>query len=196
MWCGASASTRIRETVRHTRRFDLDSSYSFSVVLSSAVWNMSSRKKSVFVLFLFLFLLFIFFAFVPACLTRLFSGALCCLIFFLWWSLFHLASDLARFWVQFRSRFTVHPPTPSSHSHISPNWRAAFTLQTNQFFHLPHLERHSEMRQLEAALKTCRLFVNVPYPPWQDEVRPRFSYLGLCVLLPACIACTVCVTRA
>lgn len=158
MWCGASASTRIHETVRHTWRFDFDSSNSFSVVLSSAVWNMSSRKKSVFVLFLFLF-----FAFVPACLTLHFSGALCCLFFSSFFS------DVVCFisqaiWLVSESNFApASPCTPlSSHSHISPNWHAAFTLQTNQFFHLPHLERHSEMRQLKAALKTCRLFVNVP----------------------------------
>lgn len=73
MWRGAPASTRLHETVRHTWQIDLDSSNSFSVVLSSAVWNMSSRKKSVFLFF---------WACVPACLARHFAGALWCLLFF------------------------------------------------------------------------------------------------------------------
>lgn len=136
MWCGASASTRIHETVRHTRRFDFDFSNSFSVVLSSAVWNMSSRKKSVFVLFCCRSLLWC----QPA-LRDTFPGP--CVLFFFCFVCFF--SSVVCFisqviWLVSESNFApVSPCIPLhsqtySHSHISPNWHAAFTLQTNQFF--------------------------------------------------------------
>lgn len=121
MWCGASASTRIHETVRHTWRFDFDSSNSFSVVLSSAVWNMSSWKKGVFVWFCFcfsflsFFLHFCFCASLP-CLSLFWGFVL--LFFFFWCSLFHLTSDLARFGAQFPSCITVHAPLTERHTHI------------------------------------------------------------------------------
>lgn len=47
MWCGASASTRIHETVRHTWRFDFESSNSLSVVLSSAVRDVELKERCV-----------------------------------------------------------------------------------------------------------------------------------------------------
>lgn len=132
MWCGASASTRIHETVRHTWRFDFDSSNSFSVVLSSAVWNMSSRKKSVFVLFCFCFLLLC----QPALLDT-FLGPCVVLGFFFPGVVCFISQAI---WLVSESNFApVSPCIPLSsqtysHSHISPNWHAAFTLQTNQFF--------------------------------------------------------------
>lgn len=145
MWCGASASTRIHETVRHTWRFDFDSSNSFSVVLSSAVWNMSSRKKSVFVLFCFCFLLLC----QPALLDTFMGPCVVFVIFpfsfflFFWFVLFF--SGVVCFisqaiWLISESNFAPVSPCillssqTYSHSHISPNWHAAFTLQTNQFF--------------------------------------------------------------
>lgn len=107
MWRGASSSTQIRE--RHTWQFDFDSSNSFSVFVICSLKYVELKEKCV------CFVLFLFFAFVPACLARHFSGALCCFFFLLFFSccsLFHLASDLARFSVQFCSCFTVHTPHP------------------------------------------------------------------------------------
>lgn len=117
MWCGASTSTWIHETVRHTWRFDFDSSNSVSVVFVIFCLKYVEQKESLFGL--------VFCLFVPANLAQHFSGALCCFLFsvlflfsFPWCRLFHLASDLAHFRVQFRSRFTVHHPSPHRHTHI------------------------------------------------------------------------------
>lgn len=72
---------------------------------------------------LFAFVSFFLPSFVPACRACHFSGALCCCcccccIFFLWCSLFHLTSDLARFGAQFRSCITAQPPPqPKTYSH-------------------------------------------------------------------------------
>lgn len=117
MWCGASTSTWIHETVRHTWRFDFDSSNSVSVAFVIFCLKYVEQKESLFGL--------VFCLFVPANLAQHFSGALCCFLFsvlflfsFPWCRLFHLASDLAHFRVQFRSRFTVHHPSPHRHTHI------------------------------------------------------------------------------
>lgn len=85
MWCGVSVSTWFHETVRHTWRFDFDSSNSFSVVfvICSLKYVEQKRKCVSFVLFL------CFFAIVPASLAQHFSGALCCFVFlFLFFSFF------------------------------------------------------------------------------------------------------------
>lgn len=124
MWCGGFASTRIHETVRHTWQFDFDSSNSFAVVLSSAAWNMSSRKKSVFVFFCFCFL-----AFVPGCLARHFSGALCCVVLFCVLCFFPPPGVVCfisqAIWLVSESNFAPvllctppSPPSPHTHTHI------------------------------------------------------------------------------
>lgn len=122
MWCGASASTQIHETVRHTWRFDFYSSNSFSVVLSSTVWNMSSWKKSMFVRFSFCSFFFSFGASLPYLSLFWVFVLLLLPLFFLFFffrcSLFHLTSDLARFGVQFRSCMTVQFPLPHRHTRI------------------------------------------------------------------------------
>lgn len=76
-------------------------------------------------------------AFVPACLARHFSEAMCCLVFP------RIVCFISQaIWLVSASNFApvspCTPPPPSfsqtySHSHISPHWHAAFTLQTNQF---------------------------------------------------------------
>lgn len=90
MWCGASASTRIHETARHIWWFDFDSSNSFSVVFVICTLKyVEQKEKGV------CFVLFLSFAFVPACVARHFSGALCCCCLFFCFVFFPLCSILA-----------------------------------------------------------------------------------------------------
>lgn len=200
MWCGASASTRIHETVRHTWRFDFDSSNSFSVVLSSAVWNMSSRKKSVFVLFCFCFLLLcqpaLLDTFMGPCVVfvifpfSFFLFFLVCFVFF-WCSLFHLTSDLAHFRVQFRSCFTVHPPLlPDilTFTHFPKLTRRLHT-PNKSILHSLYLKHHSEMWQLIEALKTCRLLLMFLVHYGSRRPDPEYpTTVCMCCCLTLCVA--------
>lgn len=109
MLCGASASTRIHEADRHTRRFGFDSSNSSSVVFVICSLKYVEQKER-----LRLFSFFCLCASLPC--STLFRGhVLSC---FSSYSLFHLASDLARFCFQFRSCFTVHPLLSRRRTHI------------------------------------------------------------------------------
>ena len=151
MWCGAFASTWIHETARHTWRFDFDSSNSFGVVFVIRSLKYVEQKEMG-VCFVSLF----FVAFVSVCLAWHFSGALCCVVLlfsFSRCSLFHLASNLARFGVQFC--FTTLSPLLTdvlTFTHFPKLTRRLHT-PNKSILHLPHLERHSEM------LKMCRLFL-------------------------------------
>lgn len=164
MWCGASASTRIHETVRHTWRFDFDSSNSFSVVLSSAVWNMSSRKKSVFVWFCFCSSLFFsFFCASLPCLSLFWGSVL--LLLLLLGCFFFFSGEVCfisqAIWLvsepNFFSCITVLPPLADSHTYV------------HTFPQTDTLPSHSKQinaslaaigtPKLTAALKMCRLLL-------------------------------------
>lgn len=143
MWCVASASTRMHETDRHTRRFDFDSSNSSSVVFVICSLKYVEQKERV-----CLFSVFCLCASLPC--STLFRGhVLSC--FFSSYSLFHLASDLARFCFQFRSCFTVHPPPSFLADVLTFTHFPTLTLRLHtpnkSILHSPQLERHSEVRQ-------------------------------------------------
>lgn len=185
MWCGASSSTRIHETVRHTWQFDLDSSNSFSVVLSSAVWNMSSRKKSVFVLFCCCFLLLC----QPALLDT-FLGP-CVVLFFVFFCLGVVCFISQAIWLVSESNFApvlpCPPPSPHRHTHIhtfpQTDTPPSHSKQINS-----SLAAHRKPQWKMAAHRSPENVqaVNVPCPLWLEEA--RFSLLCICVcVVAACL---------
>lgn len=177
MWCRASASTWIHETVRHTWRFDFDSSNSFSVFVICSLKYVEQKEKCV------CFVLFLFFAFVPACLARHFTEALCCCCFF-----FFVCFISQVIWLVSESNFApVSPCTPPLFTDILtfthfPKLTRCLHTPNKSILHSSCLERHSEMWQLIAALKTCRLLLM--FLVHKDSRRPDLdSPPPMCVLL-------------
>lgn len=174
MWCGASASTRIHETVRHTWRFDFYSSNSFSVVLSSTVWNMSSWKKSMFVRFSFCSFFFSFGASLP-CLS-------------LFWVFVLLLLPLLFFFFSGVVCFISQAIWLTSESNFVPVWpcNSPFPTDTLAFTHFPklthrlHTPNKSILHLLQlgatahSSSENVHAVVNVPGPQW---LRESSSYL-------------------
>ena len=107
--------------------------------------------------------------------------------FFCWCSLFHLTSDLARFRVQFRSCFTVHPPLLTdilTFTHFPKLTRRLHTPNKS----ILRLARHGEMRQLIAALKTCRLLLMFLVHLGWRRADPD-SPTSVCVCAATCVCC-------
>lgn len=122
-----------------------------------------------------------------------FSGAVCCFVlsccffFFFWCSLFHLTNDLTRFRVQFRSCFTVQPPLLTdilTFTHFPKLTRHLHTPNKS----ILRLARHGEMRQLIAALKTCRLLLMFLVHLGWRRADPE-SPTSVCVCVATCVCC-------
>lgn len=203
MWCGVSVSTWFHETVRHTWRFDFDSSNSFSVVfvICSLKYVEQKRKCVSFVLFL---CFFCFRASQPC--STLFRGLVLFCVFLFLFPFFSpgvVCFISQAIWLVSESNFAVVspcaplPPPPLladvlTFTHFPKLTRCLHT-PNKSILHLPHLEHQTEMRQLIAALKTCRLLLMFldHYGSGRPKSDPRAS---VCVF----VRCRqlVCVARA
>lgn len=141
--------------------------------LSSAVWNMSSRKRRVFVLFCFCLLLLcqpaLLDTFLVPCVVVVFFPFFCW-FFFLPGVVCFISQAI---WLVSESNSApVSPRAPPlssqtySHSHISPNWHAAFTLQTNQFCTCHTWNTAAKCGSSLQPLKMCRLFFFIFLVHW------------------------------
>lgn len=182
MWCGASTSTWIHETVRHTWRFDFDSSNSVSVVFVIFCLKYVEQKKSLFGL------LFLPFRASKPCST------LSCVVFFSLFFFFFPSPGVVCFisrviWLISESNFAPVLPctTPLltdilTFTHF-PNLTRCLHTPNKSILHFPHLEHQSEMLPLTAALQTRTV---VPRPLGLKEAR-FFVCVRVCLLAPTCM---------
>lgn len=159
MWCGAFASTWIHETVRHTWRFDFDSSNSCSVFVMCSLKYVEQKEKCVCFVFAFCFC-----ASLPC--STLYWGLVLLLFLFFFPGVVCFISQVI--WLVSESNFApvspCNPPSPPAFTDILtfthfPKLTRCLHTPNKSIFHSPCLERHSEMRQLIAALRTCRLLL-------------------------------------